>query len=163
LQCCLELVLTVEHFFVGNKLEENVKRNLSDALDRVDVKYYSWGSSVDALAPHQPPWDIIIASDVLYDWRAVNPLIKSLCLLSSPKTRIIMANKLHDYESNEMYIKALQLNGFSLTRVPREELDPCIQDEKIDVQEIRRETSVSAFVPLPDLLDSDDEGSDTDE
>jgi hypothetical protein len=43
--------------------------------DRIRVREYMWGT---ALEPLGPPFDLILASDVAYDHRAVSPLVSTL-------------------------------------------------------------------------------------
>ena len=45
------------------------------SADKIRVREYMWGTD---LAPLGPPFDLILASDVAYDHRAVSPLVSTL-------------------------------------------------------------------------------------
>jgi predicted nicotinamide N-methyase len=87
-------------------LRENVRRNIpSSALPRVDVFCYNWGTDVSTLLPYRPPFDVIIASDVLYDEEGVNSLLKSLVNLSSPQSLILIAVRPYVPECFDLFFR----------------------------------------------------------
>lgn len=59
---------------------ETKARNPRGSTDTVRVREYMWGTSI---ATFERPFDLILASDVAYDHRAVDPLVKTLKSLLS--------------------------------------------------------------------------------
>eukprot|EP01112_Ceratiomyxa_fruticulosa_P023001 TRINITY_DN8616_c0_g1_i1.p1 TRINITY_DN8616_c0_g1~~TRINITY_DN8616_c0_g1_i1.p1 ORF type:complete len:277 (-),score=61.32 TRINITY_DN8616_c0_g1_i1:8-838(-) len=69
-------------------LEINVEANRNRVEDRCVVSPLVWGEDCSSLGP---PFDFVIASDVLYTQESHKPLLKTLCALSDQNTTVIMA------------------------------------------------------------------------
>ena len=73
---------------------------------RVSVKPLKWGTDTDSF---NPPYDIIIASDLLYDAKAIPDLMLTIVSLSSSNTITYLAFELRPnvirvaFQAMEMY------------------------------------------------------------
>lgn len=86
---------------------------------RVTVKPLKWGSNTDEL---EPPFDVIIASDLLYDMETIPELMLTIVSLSSSDTVTYLAFELRPnviraaFQAMEAYgLKAEQVTFPSLT------------------------------------------------
>ncbi len=101
----------------------NIARNtLSTKTSEISFAPLAWGE--EPLSPQipSPPFDIILASDVIYQENLINPLISTLKTLSGPCTQIFLA-----YEHRpklpfpqESFLAA----GFHVEQIPYEQLHP---------------------------------------
>jgi len=72
-------------------LEDNVSRNsLGISGCNVSVAPLPWGCDPKKL---NPPFDLILASDVVYQEQSIEPLIYSLRSLCGPHSRVFFANE----------------------------------------------------------------------
>jgi len=71
-----------------NLLKDNVSRNTFGLKNSVTVTEHEWGTDVSSL---QPPFDIIIGTDIVYKQDYIDPLIISLISLSDSNTLIFIA------------------------------------------------------------------------
>merc|ERR1711862_682268 len=62
----------------------------SELHSRFDVRSFQWGDA-ESLAALKPPYDVIVASDVLFFDEALSKLAESLVHLSKPGTKILIA------------------------------------------------------------------------
>lgn len=69
-------------------LEQNIA--LNGVGSKVVAAALPWGQSVDAL---DPPFDLILASDVIYQEECISDLITTLISLSGKHTRVLLANE----------------------------------------------------------------------
>ena len=95
----------------------NIRKN--KLVDRASFTALSWGDSSTAL---NPPFDIVLASDVLYQHDWVDPLISSLKSLSGLNTVVYLANE----HRPKLPFPADRFTaaGFLIQQVPYAELHP---------------------------------------
>eukprot|EP00897_Mesotaenium_endlicherianum_P005020 jgi/Mesen1/4546/ME000232S03809 len=67
-------------------LQQNIVQNSQEEVS--SVKTLMWGANVDDL---HPPFDIVLATDVLYDHASITPLVNTLCALSDSSSVIYIA------------------------------------------------------------------------
>ena len=71
-----------------------VSRCLGRGAERIRVLDYQWGTDIASLGP---PFDLILASDLAYDHRAVQPLIWTLHqLLVGDMSQVLLAYRCSD-------------------------------------------------------------------
>lgn len=77
-----------KHF--TEKCLENVEGNLGPRgmSGNVRIRRLEW-ASVEDLAQCQPPYDMVIAGDCLYEEACISPLLQTICALSGPETEVI--------------------------------------------------------------------------
>ena len=93
----------------------------------------NWGDPVDvALAP---PFDIVLASDVLYQHEWVDPLLQTLKSLSGPSTQIFLAN---EHRSKLPFPAHCFLSsGFEVQEVPYDQLHPEWRSTDIQIYSLK--------------------------
>ena len=69
-------------------LEKNKQLLEEECKKRITVEELMWGSDVQKF---NPPLDVIVATDVVYNHDVVQPLIESLRALSGPETQVYLA------------------------------------------------------------------------
>ncbi|CAM9505229.1 unnamed protein product [Sphacelaria rigidula] len=74
-----------------DKCLENVETNLGPAgiADKVCVRRLVWASAED-LAMCEPPYDMVIAGDCLYEEACITPLLKTMWELAGPETDVLL-------------------------------------------------------------------------
>ncbi|KAL6057896.1 Protein N-lysine methyltransferase METTL21A [Balamuthia mandrillaris] len=74
-------------------LRSNVERNNLTEAHGCFVRELSWGDNKQAeeLVGSAAPFDLIVASDVIFDQRLFEPLINSILRLSGPKTKLLIS------------------------------------------------------------------------
>ncbi|KAK9818122.1 hypothetical protein WJX72_007470 [[Myrmecia] bisecta] len=112
-------------------LHYNVQAN--KLTSRVDVSELVWGQDVAHL---QPPFDVIIASDLLYDVACIPLLFITVAQLSGPDTVTLLA-----FEDRPVVVdvafRELQKAGLTAKQVPETELDPHWQSPDIHIYKLR--------------------------
>ncbi|CAK4393092.1 unnamed protein product [Aphanomyces euteiches] len=96
---------------VAPLLAYNVR--LNDLQDQVAVQALWWGTSVEML---EPPFDVVLMSDVVYDPTGYEPLVQSLKDLSTPSTTILMGHRSRHPQEKEFF-NLLQA-VFTLNEIP---------------------------------------------
>jgi len=108
-------------------LEENVKLNLSSSSMPVRVKALHWGEDVSEFSP---PFDVILAADVVYQCMNVDSLVKALCDLSGPNTLILIAYESHEDVTPALFQEQVE-KKFLIHEVPKQEMDPVYNKSSI--------------------------------
>eukprot|EP00850_Spirogloea_muscicola_P016777 SM000139S00094 [mRNA] locus=s139:156605:158127:+ [translate_table: standard] len=108
-------------------LQYNCKTN-SDVEGIANVAELEWQGSVLHL---QPPFEVIIATDLMYLEEAVPPLIDCLCALSTQDTRIYLAYGRNRWAEAAFHKKISRL--FKMERVANVKLDEVYQCIDVDV------------------------------
>lgn len=73
----------------SDKCVENVESNLGPRglTGNVLVQRLEWASAED-LALLEPPYDVVIAGDCLYEEACIAPLLQTMWALAGPKTEV---------------------------------------------------------------------------
>eukprot|EP00887_Chlorella_sp_A99_P002654 scaffold6.g2654.t1 len=123
-------------------LRENVAANAallttSGGRDRVHVAALAWGDVVDAVCSgaSEPRFDVVLASDVLYEAAAVQPFLATLRALSGPHTLTLLA--IEHRAGLPFPAHAFSAAGFAAEVVPQSALDPRWRSDDISVFRIR--------------------------
>jgi predicted nicotinamide N-methyase len=116
LNCALAAAVTA----VGRDTAD-ADAELHDALStRYTASAYSWGDPVDPLRTFCDGFDVVVASDVVYDPGGYAPLVASLALLlAAPGTVAILAHR-HRHPENQRFFDLLgACPGMVVDRIDR--------------------------------------------
>ena len=100
-------------------------------LGKIKTAQLVWGNGkqIDDL---KPPFDFIIAADVVYLEEIVDPLIETMRDLSAYDTIIVLGYKLRQEEAHELFWEALP-KVFDVEKVAREDLDAAYAFAGVDL------------------------------
>lgn len=108
-------------------LKRNVKKNvaatsLGGKAGKVRIAQLYWGNEkqVEAL---KPPFDLVVATDVVYLEDTVKPLLATMSALAGPETVVVLGYQMRSPEAHELFWRCCP-DQFSVTQVPRDELHP---------------------------------------
>lgn len=110
-------------------LRTNAEENKT--LNIVSVEALVWGSQSGHL---EAPFDIIIATDVMYIVEALNPLIQTIKYLSGPKTTVLLAYG-RNRQAEEMFVAKIAPH-FVMEKVADSDLDDLYQCLDVDVYQL---------------------------
>lgn len=101
---------------LGSAGKEGVKAG------KVKVAQLYWGNAkqIEAL---KPPFDFVVAGDVVYLENIVVPLLETMSALAGPETVVVLGYQIRQLEAHEMFWR-LCPQYFDVVKVPREELHP---------------------------------------
>jgi len=97
-----------------NQLRKNVDRNSIHAKHPFVTRELTWGKS--AISTFNPPYDIILATDVIYERKMVKPFLKSAWKLSDENTLFLLFFQTHERDATEIFWKNID-QYFSFTRI----------------------------------------------
>lgn len=92
-----------------------------------------WGTPVGHLSP---PFDIVLASDVLYQSEALPLFVQTLAALSGPGTQTLLCNERR--ERLPFPLALFEGAGFAVAQVPLEEQHPDWRSDDIELFRISR-------------------------
>ncbi|KAL2653586.1 hypothetical protein R1flu_021714 [Riccia fluitans] len=142
----LNVVLTDIQAVMGT-LKRNVKRNVAAtslanagksgcSAGKVKTAQLSWGNAKQTAAV-KPPFDIVIAADVVYVDSIAMPLINAMCDLSDAQTYILFSYQLRDPDAHALFWRLLP-DYFSIQQVDRSEFDPEDQNAETDIYILKK-------------------------
>lgn len=122
-------------------LKKNIKRNMTrisqDYLSlygppgKVKPAILNWGNRKH-IEGVKPPFDYVIATDVVYLEEIVTPLIQTLLAVSSPASTICLGYRLRQKEAHDLFWAELPVH-FEVTQVPRDELSEKFKFDEVDL------------------------------
>lgn len=86
---------------------------------------------------HQRPFDLVVAADVVWVRPLVEPLVKTLAGSGVPL--ILMGHQRRSAMVEAYFIDLMAQEGFVLTKIPFDDMQPSYRSEKIDIWEFTRE------------------------
>jgi len=119
---------------VLGQLQANVSLNLPQPKAPVSVCELKWGEDVSSF---HPPFDVIIAADVIYQHMEVDCLIKTLDDLSNHKTLILIAYESHDAKTPELFEQRIR-KKFSVENIPVSEHDDVYNKKTISLIQLKK-------------------------
>ncbi|KAL2924834.1 Protein-lysine methyltransferase METTL21D [Bienertia sinuspersici] len=133
-------VVTTDQKEVLPLLQRNVKRNISwimqgnansDSFGSIKVAELDWGNK-DHIQAVDPPYDIVIGTDVVYSEHLLDPLLQTIHDLSGPRTTIVLG---YEIRSTSVHEKMLQMwkSNFDVKTVPRTKMDRKYQHPSIQL------------------------------
>ncbi|CAH0518512.1 unnamed protein product [Peronospora belbahrii] len=143
-----EVLLTDLDYVVEN-LAKNVAETMKLAANA--GQHLNCHLSTRVLDWFNPPTDLgdidfVLASDVVWVEELIQPLVATFDTLvrhSATKTQILMSYQKRSIVSDRLLCSELKRYHFVKTRVPTRDLHPKFSTERIDVWEIKRETTSS--------------------
>lgn len=111
-------------------------RNLSLAeRQRVQISELNWGQDITTF---QPPFDVIIGSDIVYALQNFEELGKSLVDLSSLDTTVVLAYEHRWNDVERWFFEMLSKNGFTWEDIPYREIIPEYYFDKIRILQMKK-------------------------
>eukprot|EP01114_Cavostelium_apophysatum_P002472 TRINITY_DN12205_c0_g1_i1.p1 TRINITY_DN12205_c0_g1~~TRINITY_DN12205_c0_g1_i1.p1 ORF type:complete len:252 (-),score=26.34 TRINITY_DN12205_c0_g1_i1:13-747(-) len=107
-------------------LEKNVKDNIKVESYKVKVAELDWGDNVPAV---NPPFDVIVGSDLTYEAEAIPPLIRVLRALSDLNTTIIYGHEERGMDCESIFY-TLAHRYFDYEKIPANSLHENFADFK---------------------------------
>jgi predicted nicotinamide N-methyase len=74
-------------------LKYNITQNTDRHEHEIDLEQYWWGDDI-SMSKIDPPYDIIVASDIIYKEATFKPLVKALVALADEHTLVVLAYKI---------------------------------------------------------------------
>jgi len=126
-------VVLTEVGLLVDQLSQNVKANNLESS--VQARELFWGTDVTSF---NPPYDIILASDVAWVTHLVEPLVVTLHNLSDEHTQIILAQEHRSRITDDLFFETLHKYGFKITEIPHTDHDHHFSDSAIDIYLIKK-------------------------
>ncbi|XP_057865530.1 uncharacterized protein LOC131073157 isoform X2 [Cryptomeria japonica] len=111
--------------------QANSENPYSVSFGSIQVAELDWGNELH-IAAADPPFDYIIATDVVYAERLLEPLLKTILSLSGPRTTILLGYELRSTIVHEKMNELWKAN-FDVKRVPKMKMDPKYQHSNIEL------------------------------
>jgi len=102
-------------------LRKNVDQNgmeHSGVQQRATVQPLTWGSLEDAAAL-EPPFDLIVGSDVIFREDFVEPLLVSLAALSDHRSTIVLCVEERNEAAHALFVSTAPSFGFKVKQLPK--------------------------------------------
>ncbi|KAL0022589.1 hypothetical protein WJX77_006801 [Trebouxia sp. C0004] len=99
----------------------------------VSVRELQWGTDTDSFGP---PFDVIIASDLLYDMRSIPDLMLTIVSLSSSDTVTYLAFEVRPHVIRAAF-QAMEAYGLKAEEVTQSQLHPDWQSDDIRVFKLK--------------------------
>ncbi len=125
------VILTDLNYLEGLVTANITRNNLSSKASFAPL---TWGQPLSSQIP-PPPFDIILASDVLYQHDCVHPLISTLKTLSGPSTQIFLSTEHRPRLPfpQDLFTAA----GLKVEQVPYDQLHPEWRSTDIQIYKLR--------------------------
>ncbi|CAA7410171.1 unnamed protein product [Spirodela intermedia] len=117
-------------------LRRNLKRNRA-ALGRPPrhaIVYWNNAAQISAL---RPPFDFVVAADVVYIEDSVAPLVAAMEALVSPRGAVLLGYQVRSPEAHRLFWEICG-RSFSVQKVAHEDLHPDYAYEEADVYVLRK-------------------------
>lgn len=117
-------------------LKHNLKRNKSVLGKMLKIAQLNWTNS-DQIKALKPPFDIVIAADVVYIEEYVAPLLAAMKQMVSDSGVVLLGYQVRSPEAHEMFWEQCY-RIFHVEKVPHEHLHPEYAFEESDVFILRK-------------------------
>lgn len=112
-----------------------LRRNLAaNGADAIKVVPHDWGTPV--AAPLSPPYDYVLAADVIFKEELVPLLVKSMEALAGPQSLVFMCAENHSQKALDLFF-VLAADKFDVQRVPLTDMDDTFQDDRIVIAKMQ--------------------------
>ncbi|KAH7691976.1 Lysine methyltransferase protein [Dioscorea alata] len=165
-------VVSTDQVEVLPLLMRNVQRNMSwimqanpsESVGAVEVVELDWGNK-DHIRSVCPPFDYIIATDVVYAEHLLDPLVETILALAGPRTTILIG---YEIRSNTVHEQMTNMwkNNFEVKTIPKAKMDlkyrhPSIQLFMMELKvQSKPEDSTSDLPKIPETGCGTDEAGD---
>jgi len=142
------------------QLQKNVTSNLAGLTLKhpFSIEALTWGKT--ELAKFQPPFDIILAADVIYSKKVVLPLLRTAHKLAGEHTLFLLAFETHDVDAAEAFWANVN-DYFEWERIPSSDLDSFYHDSKIETLLLKKKRSTNQQ-PQQELQPQENQKEDSD-
>ncbi|KAK6134910.1 hypothetical protein DH2020_031354 [Rehmannia glutinosa] len=117
-------------------LKHNLKRNKPALKKALKTTQLYWGNE-DQLKSLKPPFDFVIATDVVYLEETVAPLIKAMEVLMADDGVVLLGYQLRSPEAHKLFWE-MCVDVFEVEKIPHEHLHPEYAYEEADVYVFRK-------------------------
>ncbi|GAQ81687.1 hypothetical protein KFL_000880010 [Klebsormidium nitens] len=160
-------VVTTDQRDVLPLLQQNIDWNVSSAvLSAADsslrgpvgdvlVAELDWGNDAHVKAVN-PPFDLVVAADVLYAEHLVEPLLRTIAAVTGPRTTTLISYELRSHSVHTAFLEQSS-RLFSVRKIPHAKMHPLFQHPSIDIYALRKlpqahsRSSTSSPSPTPSL------------
>ncbi|GAB4859624.1 hypothetical protein Ancab_011098 [Ancistrocladus abbreviatus] len=117
-------------------LKRNLKRNKPVLNKSLKTAQLYWAKE-DQIKAQGPPFDIVIAADVVYIEETVKPLVETMEALIGESGVVLLGYQLRSPEADKLFWEMCE-RIFKIQRVPHEDLHPEYAYEEADVYILRK-------------------------
>jgi len=117
-------------------LKINAEQNQTQALHPIKVSCIKWGKDNESYENIEPPYDYILAADVLYQKESIPLLLSTMYNLSDESTKIFMSFERHNEVADYFMSQVTQI--FAVEKIPYNKLHSTYRHPKIDVLFIKK-------------------------
>ncbi|GER53290.1 S-adenosyl-L-methionine-dependentmethyltransferases superfamily protein [Striga asiatica] len=117
-------------------LKHNLKRNKPALKKTLKTAQLYWGNEEQARSL-KPPFDFVIAADVVYLEETVAPLIRAMEALVADDGVVLLGYQLRSPEAHELFWE-MSVGVFDVEKIPHEHLHPEYAYEETDVYVFRK-------------------------
>ena len=118
---------------------DTLRRQCRSDLGSISVTPHAWGTEPTSL---DPPYDIIMASDVVYQPSLLDPLIRSFRSLSHDRTLIILSYKARGL-GEDVFFRKISAKGYSWNTIPKHDHPKEFCLSEYDLYHITKRDSVN--------------------
>ncbi|KAG8364737.1 hypothetical protein BUALT_Bualt18G0029800 [Buddleja alternifolia] len=120
-------------------LKHNLKRNKGALKKNLKTAQLYWGNE-EQIKSLKPPFDYVIATDVVYLEETVGPLISAMEKLVSDKGVVLLGYQLRSPEADKLFWE-MCCGVFEVHKIPHQHLHPDYAYEEADVYVLRKQNS----------------------
>uniref|UniRef100_A0A803MVY4 Uncharacterized protein n=2 Tax=Chenopodium quinoa TaxID=63459 RepID=A0A803MVY4_CHEQI len=117
-------------------LKHNLKKNKPVLKKSLKTAQLYWGNSAQITAL-SPPFDVVIAADVVYLENTVRPLVETMVEMVSENGVVLLGYQLRSPEADKLFWE-VSAEVFEIEKVPHEDLHPEYNYEETDVYIFRK-------------------------
>ncbi|XP_078428300.1 S-adenosyl-L-methionine-dependent methyltransferases superfamily protein [Wolffia australiana] len=117
-------------------LRRNLKRNRA-ILSRAPRHALLYWNNSDQIAALRPPFDYVIAADVVYIEESVAPLVSAMAALVAPRGVVLLGYQVRSPEAHALFWELCE-RTFFVEKVPKLDLHPDYAYEEADVYLLRK-------------------------
>ncbi|KAK9285487.1 hypothetical protein L1049_024681 [Liquidambar formosana] len=117
-------------------LKHNLKRNKQTLAKTLKTAQLYW-SNVSQIEALKPPFDFVIATDVVYIEESVGQLVSAMKALVKDDGVVLLGYQIRSPEADILFWQLVR-SGFNVEKVPHEDLHPEYAYEEADVYVLRK-------------------------
>lgn len=117
-------------------LKRNLKRNKPVLAKTLKHSVLYWNNA-DQIAALRPPFDVVVATDVVYIEESVGPLIDAMAALLATDGVVLLGYQVRSPEAHKLFWEICE-TVFDIEKVPHQDLHPDYAYEEADVYVLRK-------------------------
>lgn len=121
-------------------LKRNLKRNKPVLAKTLKHSILYW-NNLDQIKSLNPPFDFVLAADVVYIEETVGPLVSTMEALVSDDGVVLLGYQLRSPEADKLFWEMCE-EAFHVDKVPHEDLHPEYAYEETDVYILRKKAKI---------------------